>query len=304
MDFPLPFSDDERSFSPRYSPSPSLSQGLHSVFENLHTFSKSFDNGIEIDIDNPIHTNDTCIVYLARSKNKSENYSVIKKSKIRNRIQTEFRNYSLVPHHQNIILCSQMWELDKYFYLQLELAEFGSIASQLLVFDLPGVWRVLTHIALALNHIHSHNFMHLDVSPSNILCCRDDRLGFIYKLSDFGTLLPVGQFTADSEGAGPYVSPEALSYPNTEFIVGPPTDIFSLGLVMYELVTHKVAPRVFPGYSDIRSGNYDLSSLPNEFGFIAKMLSPNPNDRPTAEQILQLQQCQKEINLFNPYVHF
>ena len=302
MDFPLPFSDDERGLSPRFSPSPSYSSGVHSVFESHHIFNESFDNGLQIDTENPIHTNDTCTVYLARSKINKKEYTVVKKTKLKNRLQVEFTNYSRIPHHQNIILCFQMWQIERYFYLQLELAEYGSIVTQLFSFETQEIFRLFTHILLALNHIHSCNYMHLDISPSNILCCKDDKLGYIYKLGDFGTLLPIGHFTADSEGAGPYVSPEALSFPNTDYEVGAPTDIFSLGLVMFELVTRKVAPRVFPGYQQIRSGSYDLSSIPEEFSFIPHMLSPNPNDRPTAAQLLELDQCQHEINLLHPSV--
>ena len=303
MDFPLPFSDDERGLSPRYSPSPSnFSSGIHSVFDIHHNFDQSFDNGLEIDTENPIHNNDTCVVYLARNKMDKKEFTVVKKTKLRNRLQAEFTNYSRIPHHQNILLCFQMWQIDKFYYLQLELAEFGSIVSKLLNFDNHEIYRILTHILLALNHLHSCNYMHLDVSPSNILCCSDEKLGYIYKLGDFGTLLPVGHFTADSEGAGPYVSPEALSYPNTEYEVGPPTDIFSFGLVMYELVTHKTAPRVFPGYQEIRSGTFDFSLIPQEFNFIIHMLSPNPSERPTAAQLLELDQCQREINLLHPSV--
>jgi serine/threonine protein kinase len=187
--------------------------------------------------------------------------------------------------------------------MQLELAEFGSIRSNISNFDEADIWRIFTHVTNALVHIHASGFMHLDISPSNILCCANETLGTLYKLADFGTLQPIGEFTADTEGAGPYVSPEALAFPNTEYTVSAATDIFSLGIVMFELVTHKVAPRVFPGYNDIRNGTFDLSIIPKKFSFIKPMLSPNPDERPTAQKLLQLDNCQRELNLLDPIVH-
>ncbi|EAY07822.1 CAMK family protein kinase [Trichomonas vaginalis G3] len=189
-------------------------------------------------------------------------------------------------------------------YLQMELAEFGSIRPRYLKLPTQEIWKVFAHIISAVAYIHSKSYMHLDISPSNILQCSHPIVGNIYKLADFGTTLPVDNFKEDFEGAGPYVSPETLQYPNTEYPVSSPTDIFSLGVVLLEMVTRKYAPRAFPAYGDLRSGKYDFSKIPKEFSFISQMLAPNPMERPTAEQLLKLDGVQRELNLLHPYVDF
>jgi serine/threonine protein kinase len=280
-----------------------MMQGMHSVFEVAFDFSEDLSGILDYDLKKPIYSNDSCSIFMARLKKDHKQFFAIKKSRIKNRILMEYQNYSKIQQHDNIIRCYQTWEINRNYYIQLELAEFGSIRSNVSNFEDRDVWRIFAHVANALAHIHKSGFMHLDISPSNILCCANESIGTMYKLADFGTSLPIGEFTADSEGAGPYVSPEALAFPNTEYEVGAATDIFSLGIVMLELVTHKVAPRVFPGYNNIRNGTYDLSGIPEEFSFIKAMLSPNPDERPTAVQLLQLDNCQREINLLHPIVH-
>ncbi|KAH0793837.1 CAMK family protein kinase [Histomonas meleagridis] len=93
---------------------------------------------------------------------------------------------------------------------------------------------------MALQILHSHELMHLDVSPGNILMTNDGH----FKLADFGTLTKINHFTEGDEGAGPYVSPEALAYPNGIHLVTTATDIFLvLESFLMEAVTGKNAPR-------------------------------------------------------------
>jgi serine/threonine protein kinase len=118
----------------------------------------------------------------------------------------------------------------------------------------------------------------------------------VYKLADFGTSLAIGTFHEDCEGAGPYVSPEALAFPHTQYEVGFPTDIYSFGIVIYELIGRKLAPRTGPGYQAIRNGTFDFQGIPHEFGFIATMLDPNPGKRPSAEELLEMPRVRREID--------
>ncbi|OHT05929.1 TKL family protein kinase [Tritrichomonas foetus] len=121
----------------------------------------------------------------------------------------------------------------------------------------------------------------------------------VFKLADFGTALKIGDFDEDCEGAGPYVSPEALAFPNTDFEVGSPTDIYSFGVVMLELTTKRLAPRASqPGYSKLRDGTYDFDSLqlPREFAFIKRMLDPNPTRRPTADELVRMDRVQEILD--------
>jgi len=58
---------------------------------------------------------------------------------------------------------------------------------------------VSVQMALALQHVHSHGMVHMDVKPDNIYCCDADDAGIggggdktVYKLGDFGTATQVG----------------------------------------------------------------------------------------------------------------
>lgn len=102
----------------------------------------------------------------------------------------------------------------------------------------------------ALSYAHNYDFgggvvglVHRDVSPGNILL--DEKRGFV-KLSDFGIAAVLG----DVEGAGqiagkvPYMAPEVL----TGDPVDARSDLYALGLVMYELLTG-FNPNMRPAFS-------------------------------------------------------
>jgi len=99
----------------------------------------------------------------------------------------------------------------------------------------------------ALRYAHTYDFgegvvglIHRDVSPGNILI--DEKSGFV-KLTDFGVAVPQGGQNCGQEIVGkvPYMSPELL----TGGMVDRRSDIYSLGIVAYELLTG-FNPNVYP----------------------------------------------------------
>lgn len=99
--------------------------------------------------------------------------------------------------------------------------------------------KCIGQIASALNYVHSEDILHLDLKPANILIRPNpdtDVPDFV--LTDFG----IAQFTRPGEelsrwgGTPPYMSPEHFSFARGK---GPDhrSDIYSLGMVMYQLVT-------------------------------------------------------------------
>ncbi|OHT07973.1 TKL family protein kinase [Tritrichomonas foetus] len=250
------------------------------------TFSTSTSNGIAYDFDNPIYHTKTCTLYIARKDNIFYALKTTPMSKI---LRHEWEMFQQIGSFPTIIKPLNFWqEPNKSYFLQLEYAAGGSITNTVLYFDVDDFWRVLAHISAALHFIHSRGFIHFDVSPSNILQTNGNGGSVVYKLADFGTVLPDQHFDSFLEGAGPYVSPEALKWPNTPFVVSFPTDIWSLGAVLFEIVTHSKMPRDPDGYDAMRNGTYDLSIIPDEFSFIRAMLSVDPSLRPTANDLLQL----------------
>jgi serine/threonine protein kinase len=172
--------------------------------------------------------------------------------------------------------------------MQMELCVDGDVRDAELTDE--EIWKLVHDIGTALAIIHSDGWMHLDVSPGNILIGCD-----CFKLSDFGTLTRVGKFESGMEGAGPFVSPEALDFPNGPEVTGK-TDIFSLGLVLVELATHVRVPRGGSrNYAEIRrggiavgTGKYVCRRGQLLVDLINTMIDPDPNRRPTAAQIAEL----------------
>ena len=93
-----------------------------------------------------------------------------------------------------------------------------------------------TQIARALEHAHSHDIIHRDIKPQNIMLLRDGTV----KVADFGIAHFAAQENNFSKGEAigsvHYVSPEQAK----GSFVDNRTDLYSLGVVMYEMITGRL----------------------------------------------------------------
>src|ERR1700686_1717708 len=158
------------------------------------------------------------------------------------RFQTEARAAGLLTH-PNIVVIFDAGEEDGLFFITMELVEGRSLQNLLdagQMFPLPRVLRIMEQTCSALQFAHDRNIVHRDIKPGNLMLTPDDTV----KVTDFGTakILQFGtvQQTAHVMGTPSYMSPEQVKGK----IVDGRSDIFALGVVLYEMVTGE---KPFPG---------------------------------------------------------
>lgn len=304
--YPLPVFDDDEQNNNEKSKEELIFSNLPDekpfISQQEYSFTELTSRNLRYDSSHPVYKNKYCSVFISKNSFNPSTYYALKTSSKIHRIRHEYEVYQSIGHHPSIISCFDYWIHKGIGFLQLELAPNGSIRKNLFQFTSNQIWKIFSHIIYALEKLHSIEYMHLDISPSNILQFKSSNDSFeAYKLTDFGTTIKFKTFEEDCEGAGPYVSPEALHYPDTDFDVSSPTDIFSFGIVMMEMVTRKAAPRENEGYQALRNGQFNFSNLdiPEEFSFIINMLDSNPKKRPTAKQLVSITRVQEEIKKLN-----
>jgi serine/threonine protein kinase len=277
---PLPdfgVDDDSSDFwSPISSPiSPQLACLTEEEYKELCQ-----GHGLHFLCQSPIRCTSNSGVYQAISTNGVAYAAKVTSHK--DRAIQEFRNRAQIQNSPFLVRTIDFYESPTKVLVLMELCPDGDIAHS--QFPENIAWQLINNIGNALLVLHDSGWMHLDVSPGNIL--RGDGL---FKLADFGTLTRIGQFEQGNEGAGPYVSREALEYPHGHPVDGQ-TDIFSLGIVLLEVLTGRFAPRGgFSSYGKLRDGQIRLGSKGYScdcsvelMNLVNAMLMVNPADRPTA----------------------
>jgi serine/threonine protein kinase len=138
--------------------------------------------------------------------------------------------------HPNIVHVHDYGEYEGAPYLVMEYLPSGTLKQR------PGdpmPWqqalRIILPIAQALAYAHEHNIIHRDIKPGNILLTEKG----LPMLSDFGIAkILESTDTATLTGAGMTIgTPEYMAPEQWTGNSGPLSDIYSLGVVLYELVT-------------------------------------------------------------------
>ena len=141
--------------------------------------------------------------------------------------------------HPNIVSVYDVGHDDNIYYIVMELVQ-GKTLKQIIVEDgtLPWKWatNVAIQIALALEAAHKNNIIHRDIKPHNIIITEDG----VAKVTDFGIAKAVSNSTitafGSTIGSVHYFSPEHARGGITDA----KSDLYSLGVVMYEMLTGKV----------------------------------------------------------------
>jgi serine/threonine-protein kinase len=151
---------------------------------------------------------------------------------------------SKIHNHQYVVGYFDHGKIEGRPYLLMEYVEGANMRELFNRNDpvlIEMVWTILLQMALALEHVHESGFMHLDYKPENLLLTRNGEI----RLVDFDLSLPryeKSQKLGAYGGTPAYMAPEVLSQKPVDHRA----DIFSFGVLAYELLTRK---RPFVGES-------------------------------------------------------
>jgi serine/threonine protein kinase len=212
----------------------------------------------------------------------------------RARVHTEAMAVAQIQH-PNVIQIFDVGEHDGIPFLAVEYLDGGTLEAQLAGGPLPvrEVVRLGFQIARGVGAAHARGIVHRDLKPANILLTADG----VPKVADFGLAKQLG---ADSNtvsgailGTPAYMSPEQAAGQVRR--VGPPTDVFALGVILYECLTGVVP---FKGDSVLQTIDRVRTAEPLEFRFrrsdvppeleaiVFRCLNKAPTERyPTADAL-------------------
>jgi serine/threonine protein kinase len=141
-------------------------------------------------------------------------------------------------NHPNLIGVYDFGEVNGMLYIMMEFVAGKSIyhSAYGLAIDQEEVIRLVTGICNGLAHAHEHGIIHRDIKPSNILL----DLNAQPKIGDFGLARPIERKVEEGEeifGTPHYTAPEVVNSPHS---VDYRADIFSVGVLLHELLTGKL----------------------------------------------------------------
>jgi eukaryotic-like serine/threonine-protein kinase len=136
--------------------------------------------------------------------------------------------------HPAIVAVHDVGEADGRPFMVMEYIEGGTLADLLLggqPLPLADAVEIVLQVCAALDYAHRHGVVHRDIKPRNILVGPG-----VTKVTDFGTARILGAShtqTGTMMGTPAYISPEMVKGQAAD----PRSDLFSLGVVLYEAVT-------------------------------------------------------------------
>ena len=148
--------------------------------------------------------------------------------------------------HPHIVAIFDAEADDSGSYIVMEYVEGGTLERYCLVDNLlsiPRIVEIVFKCSKALDFAHRHGIIHRDIKPANILIGE----GSDIKISDFGAALSLASESTQVSGVGSpaYMSPEQVR----DQQLNHQTDIFSLGVVMYQLLTGRLPFRATNNFS-------------------------------------------------------
>jgi serine/threonine-protein kinase len=142
--------------------------------------------------------------------------------------------------HPNFVQVHDHGHSGGHAYLALEFVEGGTLARRAAGVPQPPAQaaQLVEMLAAAMQHAHQHGLVHRDLKPANILFTADG----VAKITDFGLAKRLEGATAQTAsgallGTPSYMAPEQAAGHGSA--IGPATDVYALGVILYELLTSR-----------------------------------------------------------------
>ncbi len=141
--------------------------------------------------------------------------------------------------HPHIVPIYDVGRTEHFAYMAMELVEGFDLKAYMaggMPLEVAASLHIVAQVADALAFAHSREIVHRDVKPSNVMVARTED-GMVAKIMDFGIARGpasnVKTMTGLITGSPRYMSPEHVTGKN----IGAHSDVFSLGVVLYEMLT-------------------------------------------------------------------
>jgi len=245
-------------------------------------------------------------VYRARHRLLEQDYAVKavhtslgESPEVRARFLREAQTLSKLDH-PNLLRFVSLFEEEGRLYMVTELLDGRPLDQRMAESPRPSLaqrahW--LTQIVRGVAHAHRRGVLHRDLKPANLQVLADDRV----KVLDFGIAKPIAArgLTASGHlvGTPVYLPPEIVLGEKASSVAGPTWDVYTLGVVAYELFAGRLPFEINPATPALQLLS-DLSRLhgqrrpvpnlealcpelsPEWASVVMRAISAHPGDRP------------------------
>ncbi|TKR95049.1 hypothetical protein L596_009269 [Steinernema carpocapsae] len=196
----------------------------------------------------------------------------------------ELRRFEMISPHANVLDLKDAWQEDRHLYIQTEFCVSTlSVFCRSDLFTKPVLYYCSQDVTTAVDHVHKHGLIHVDIKPENVLVTEQG----ICKLADFGaSYIPQEDKDLWEDGDCRYLSHDLLNNAPTTM-----SDVFSLGMTLFEIASRVALPKNNEEWRALRTDGYIETILRDLCPEMAEMIGAavrnEPQARATTAQLLE-----------------
>ena len=247
----------------------------------------------------------TSVVYHARDTRDGAEVAVkiLAKERLEDRFIREAERLSQLSH-PNLVGFLEVGKHEGHDFLVMEYLPGGDLANHLRGKGSEQILRLFVEICKGLDYLHSRGIVHRDVKPANILLDAKGKP----KLTDLGSARQIDRKTRITKagsiiGTYAYLAPEQIQSSDA----GPPADLYSLGVCLFEALTGRRPFTVKNEFSLMKAHLEEAPPLLRKFrpelpecleNLLSSLLEKKPESRPTTAKVVgaMLERCITELH--------